>query len=87
MPTVHEPHFSLHGVFKTTGKKTSEIIEVGWVGDLDQLLVLREPHLGSETQSVDLVAAVPCLKLISLLGNKESLQEELNRVLSQTPQT
>ena len=75
LPSVHEPDFTLHGAYREPGR-SAKVIDVAWAGDLDQLLILRE----GET-SVSLVSSQATLKMISMFGNKQGLQEELNKVL------
>lgn len=75
---MHEPTFKLHGshYLNTDYTATYEIIDVHWVGDLDQLLVLSScSQLGSSVKmtSVELIASEPSLKLVLLLGDRECL--------------
>ena len=53
---------------------------------MDQMLILMEPDFQSNKSQIELVASESTLKIISLLGNKASLQEEVNRKLCQNPQ-
>ena len=84
-PSTDEPSFGLQGNYQTH-KTSKPIIDLKWVGDMDQMLILMEPDFQSNKSQIELVASESTLKIIALLGNKASLQEEVNRKLGQSPQ-
>ena len=50
---------------------------------MDQLLVVTEASEGA--QQIQLISSTNTLKMISLFGNRASLQEQVNGVLGQSP--
>ena len=74
-PAVHEGCFQLHGSY-ATGINTA-LLDCQWINDLDQLLILVQK--ADEKPRVELISATATMKMVSLFGNRASLQDEVSK--------
>ena len=68
-PKLRKPDFVLQAAYRTP----SEPREVKWAGNLNQLLLLTADN------RVELISSTQCLKIVSLFGQKGTLQAEANK--------